>query len=162
MTNFEEALQYTLENEGGYVANISDPGGSTSFGISQRSYPELNIETLTLEQATLIYKRDYWNKIGLQDVKQNFATALFDMCVNMGEGHAILCAQMALGQKSPDGILGDVTKGLLEHVDSFEFLYAYIGEVHDYYCNIVMKNPKQIVFLKGWIRRATRLMTLIA
>lgn len=161
MSDFEQSILYVLENEGAYVANPADPGGSTNFGIAQRSYPDLNIETLTRDQALVIYKRDFWDAMNLSEIPQAFATALLDMAVNMGEGHAVLCAQMALGHKSPNGKLDVPTKEQLIRADNFEFLYAFIGEVQDYYSNIVTKNPKELVFLKGWIRRSTRLMTLL-
>lgn len=161
MTNFEQAIQYVLENEGEFVSDPTDPGGATNFGISQRSYPDLNIKTLTRDQALVIYKRDFWDAMNLDEVPIAFATAILDMAVNMGEGHAVMCVQMALGQKSPDGVLGALTREQLQYWDNFEFLYAFIGETQDYYCNIVTKTPKELVFLKGWIRRTTRIMTLL-
>lgn len=161
MNDFKEAIEYVLENEQGYVNNPSDPGGATNFGISQKSYPDLNIQTLTREQALVIYKRDFWDHLKLEEVPQSFATAILDMSVNMGEGHAVLCVQMALGQTSCDGILGSNTLAQLKRADNFEFLYAFIGAIQDYYVNITVKNPKLLSELKGWIRRSTRLITLI-
>lgn len=161
MSDFDKAIEYVLENEQGFVNNPTDSGGSTNFGISQRSYPNLNIEALSRDQAIVIYKRDFWDRLNLADFSQGIATALLDMSVNMGEGKAIMCAQIALAQKSPDGILGSITREQLKITENFGFLYAFIGEVQDFYCNLVTKDQKQIIFLKGWIRRTTRLVTLI-
>ena len=44
--------------EGGYVNHPDDKGGETNFGISKRSYPTLNIRTLTRDDAMQINHRD--------------------------------------------------------------------------------------------------------
>ena len=59
---FEKAFKYVIYNEGGYVNDPSDLGGETKYGISKRSYPNLDIKHLTLEQARKIYFCDYWLK----------------------------------------------------------------------------------------------------
>src|SRR5690606_28008981 len=54
---FRRAVEVVLKHEGGYVNNPSDPGGETKYGISKRSYPELDIANLTQEDAIAIYYR---------------------------------------------------------------------------------------------------------
>lgn len=169
MTNFDHAIEYILENEGAYVNEPNDPGGATNFGITmamlaiarKTAVTEDDIKNLTVEDAKQIYKTYFWDKLNLEAIPLSIGTAIFDTAVNQGEGHASLLVQMALCQKNQDGVLGSKTLDQLKFVDSFEFLYAFIGHIQDFYCNIVVKNPKEIVFLKGWIRRSTRLMTLI-
>ena len=51
MTDFDLAINYVLENEGGVVDDPNDPGGLTNFGISQKQYPDLDIRDLTRDQA---------------------------------------------------------------------------------------------------------------
>ena len=63
MTNFETAINRILSHEGGYVDNPADPGGRTQWGISQRSYPNLDIKSLTRDQAIALYERDFWEPI---------------------------------------------------------------------------------------------------
>lgn len=169
MTNFDHAIEYILENEGGYACEPYDPGGATNFGISIHMLATArktavtidDVKDLTLDEAKQIYKTYFWNELKLEEIPLSIGTAIFDMAVNMGQGKATMCAQLALGNSSVDGILGKRTLDQLKFVDRFEFLYAFIGQIQDFYCNIVIKNPKEIVFLKGWIRRSTRLMTLI-
>ena len=52
--NFDKSVLILFSWEGGLVNNPKDPGGVTNFGISQRSYPKLNISTLTKDQASEI------------------------------------------------------------------------------------------------------------
>ena len=55
----EEWLKRILGHEGGLSDNPKDPGGLTKWGISQRSYPHLDIRNLKVEEAVEIYKRDF-------------------------------------------------------------------------------------------------------
>ena len=61
----------------------------TNFGISQRSYPTLSIETLTLEQAKSIYRTDYWDESGCNDMAWPFDIVVFDTAVNCGVQQAL-------------------------------------------------------------------------
>jgi lysozyme family protein len=63
-SEFLTAVERVLADEGGYVCNPSDPGGETNFGITKRSYPDLDIKGLTREDAIAIYWRDWWTKYG--------------------------------------------------------------------------------------------------
>lgn len=65
-----------------------DPGGETKYGISKRAYPRLDIKNLTLEDASAIYKRDYWNAAGCDDLDDSLALVVFDTAVNCGVGRA--------------------------------------------------------------------------
>ena len=52
-------LDWVIAIEGGLVNDPNDPGGLTKYGISQRSYPDLDIAALTENQARAIYVRDF-------------------------------------------------------------------------------------------------------
>jgi lysozyme family protein len=86
--NFMVGLAFVLRWEGGYVDDPRDPGGETKYGISKRSYPHLNIKSLTKEQAAEIYKTDYWNKVGGDTLPFPFDIIVFDTAVNCGVGRA--------------------------------------------------------------------------
>lgn len=62
--NFTRSIAFVLSVEGGLVNNPADPGGLTKYGISQRSYPDLDIRNLSIEDAKEIYFRDYWTPAG--------------------------------------------------------------------------------------------------
>ncbi len=63
MGDFNRCISLILAEEGGLSNHRQDPGGLTKYGISQRSYPTLNIAALTLSEAQALYRRDYWNPI---------------------------------------------------------------------------------------------------
>lgn len=83
---FSYALGVVLESEAGYVNDPRDPGGETNFGISKRSYPDLDIAALTREDAAAIYRRDYFDAIGANNLPPALAVVGFDIAVNHGAG----------------------------------------------------------------------------
>ena len=153
MAEFEPAVEITLENEGGLVDSPSDPGGLTNFGLSQRSYPDLDIRNLTKEQAKEIYLRDFWKFSGITD--QSIANKIFDSYVNM-EHEAIKIAQGILGFSQQDGVYGTQTEQRLNQQAPEPFLETYRAALTQHYEAIVAANPKESVFLAGWLRRAAQ------
>jgi len=85
---FLPAYQIIVGIEGGYSNDPRDPGGETKFGISKRAYPDLDIASLTLEQAQQIYLRDYWDACGCDTMTWERALCVFDMAVNQGQSAA--------------------------------------------------------------------------
>ena len=62
---FDAAFAIVVGVEGGYTLCLpGDPGGETNYGISKRSYPDVDIAQLTLDDAKTIYRRDYWDRCG--------------------------------------------------------------------------------------------------
>jgi len=105
---FDYALAFVLGQEGGYSNNPNDPGGETNFGISKRAYPDLDIASLTHEQAAAIYRRDYWERIKGDELPYAIALITFDSAVNCGVDRAVRWLQQATGAKQ-DGIIGPAT-----------------------------------------------------
>ena len=58
---FDKAFDLVVGLEGGYSNDSADSGGATRWGISKRSHPNLDITTLTIENAKEIYAEEYWN-----------------------------------------------------------------------------------------------------
>ena len=87
--DFEKAIKFVLKWEGGYSNDPNDPGGETKYGISKRSYPELDISKLTLKQAKEIYYQNYWLKSGCDELPFPFNIVVFDTAVNMGRHRAM-------------------------------------------------------------------------
>ncbi|SPM44721.1 Uncharacterised protein [Orientia tsutsugamushi] len=100
---FEHAVNFVLSHEGGYSDDPDDDGGETKFGISKRSYPHVDVDALTVEQAKNIYKCDFWEPQLYKDIKDvNFATKVFDLAVNMGSNWAHRLVQRALKSTGQD------------------------------------------------------------
>ena len=115
--SFEKAIEIVLKREGGHLTTAEaqkqgDPGGETKFGISKRAYPELDIATLTKEQAMVIYHQDYWNPMQADHATWPMALFIFDSAVNQGTHAATRMMQQALGT-SDDGVIGPATLQLM-------------------------------------------------
>lgn len=117
--SFDKAFQITVGVEGGYVNDPADPGGETKFGISHRSYPDIGIKSLTMDQAKAIYLRDYWTPAGCSSMPERIGHLVFDCAVHHGVKTAIKLLQRAL-KVADDGEFGPVTRGQLLARDTNE------------------------------------------
>jgi len=154
MSRFEDAIDFVIANEGGLVNDPHDPGGLTNYGISQSSYPNVDIKNLTRIEAEAIYERDYWHYDDI--ASQRIATKLFDASVNMGPVRAGRLLQLALGavEAGPvvaDGIIGSATIEAINAADENRLLDEYKARLVKYYCEL--DKPE---FLLGWLRRAVK------
>lgn len=113
---FEDAIEFVLKYEGGYVNDPDDPGGETNFGISKRAYPNLNIRILTLEEAIAIYRNDFWNPAKVSEMPPEIRLLVFDTAVNMGVGSTVRMLQLLLDLKQ-DGVPGEKTLGAIRTAD---------------------------------------------
>jgi len=107
---FDKAVAFVLEHEGGAAItdDPNDPGGLTKYGISQRSFPDLDIRALSEGEAVMIYKVRYWDKCRCSELPGDLAIIVFDAAVNQGPMAAAKTLQQALGV-NVDGIIGPAT-----------------------------------------------------
>lgn len=165
-TTFEKCIEVILKWEAGYVNNPNDSGGETNFGIAKKFYPDLDIKNLTKEDAIKIYKRDYWDKNNINYYPEYIRLQMFDMFVNQGTKGAIRVLQLTLNKfgrgLDVDGVSGENTfKALQKTVgeDAKQIFPYMIGiERLNYYINLTIAKNSQIVFLKGWTRRANEVL----
>jgi hypothetical protein len=130
---FNEAVEFVLRWEGGYVNDPNDPGGETKYGISKRAHPDLDIKNLTLDEAKNIYYNDYWLKA---DCDHYFFPAnylMFDTSVNMGISRAN--DFFAISENWQDYLLNRI----------------------DYYKGL----PTARYYLRGWVNRVMDLYRFI-
>jgi len=166
MASFDLAIAKTLSFEGGdkYTETPGDTGGATKYGISQKSYPNLNIKALTEAEAKAIYKRDYWDRVRGDDINsQDIAEAIFDFAVNAGISTSIKIAQKSTNRVFPvaldaDGAMGKRTLAAINHCSEFSnsrelFLSVFALEKIQRYADICNKNRDQSKFLLGWVNR---------
>ena len=156
---FEKAVDYVIKNEGGYVFDKDDAGGETNFGISKRSYPNLDIKHLTLKDAKKIYFCDFWHKGRFEEIKDEaVATQVFDLSVNLGIRAAVSVLQRALRAVDKtvqeDGLMGPQTLSAVSNSEPRCLLAAIKSEAAGYYRMIVCNKPGQAKFLNGWLNRA--------
>lgn len=144
--SFDEAFTRLLGNEGRYSFNPADPGGETNFGISKRSYPDIDIKALTVNGAKAIYLRDFWNPIG--DASPAVKFQAFDFAVNSGIQTAIRKLQAAIGT-ADDGHWGPKSAVRLAGFDVSDVLMLYLAERLDF----MRKLTTWPTFSSGWAGR---------
>jgi lysozyme family protein len=157
MADFNAAIVKTLAREGGatFTDVSSDRGGATKYGISQNSYPSLDIRNLTEQQARDIYKRDYWDRVSGDTIQsQLVAENIFDTAVNMGVRNASKLAQLCIDIAPADGVIGSNSVAAINAIDEHQFLAAYTVSKIARYAYICNKDRTQTKFLLGWINRA--------
>lgn len=108
MGNFLRAFAIVVGIEAGYVNDPNDPGGETKYGISKRSYPNVDIANLTLDGAQAIYQTDFWNAVSGDALPWPLSLLVFDCAVNQGQPVARVLMQRALGV-TDDGVIGNKT-----------------------------------------------------
>lgn len=137
MLSFAIDMTFVFKWEGGYVNDVSDPGGETNFGISKRAYPNVDIKNLTKQGAQAIYQRDYWNALQCDTLDQSLAAAVLDTAINMGVGRA---------------------KQFLNQTTDWQ---QFIQLRKNYYTNLVKQKPALEKFLNGWLNRVNDLQKFI-
>jgi lysozyme family protein len=164
MAYFKLEIAGLLMREGGYSNSSTDLGGETKYGISKKQYPDLDIPSLTSEQASEIYRRDFWDKFRLSEIdNQKLAANVFDMIINMGYTPSIKCLQKALHEINTnvsfnmDGILGTLTIQMVNESDALEIIRALKLQRILGYLDIVKENRSQLANLEGWIKRTLSL-----
>jgi len=146
---FDQVFDKLINHEGGYVFNPHDPGGETKFGISKRSYPHLDIHSLTLADAKAIYRRDYWDRAQCDKMPPELAFDVFDAAVNSGIGQAIRWLQRSIGV-ADDGYVGPLTiRALVRDDDPSAVQARFNGHRLEFMTHLSTWQT----FGKGWARR---------
>jgi lysozyme family protein len=170
MAEFNQAIEYVLANEGGFVSNPNDSGGVTNFGVTipmltsyrKKQVTTQDMQNLTQAEAKLLYQSFFWDRLHISGLNQAIATAILDTAVNEGQITAVKLAQHCIGPSiMPDGIMGPATLQALDKTNPDMFIYSYIGYLQDRYADFCINATNQLVFIKGWLRRSRRLFTLL-
>lgn len=146
---FDEVFNRVLGHEGGYVNHPSDPGGETNWGISKRSYPDLDIKSLTRNQAKDIYKRDFWDRVHGDSMYDGVAFQVFDFTVNSGIETALRKLQKAVGV-ADDGYWGPITQNAINSLPEAVIIMRYTAERLDFWRSLSTWKT----FGNGWAGRA--------
>ena len=151
--------EWSNRPDGALHTEPGDPGGTTRWGLSQRSYPNVDLTTLTLPEVTVIYNNDYWSRFHCDRFSNMFtATQLFLAVVNMNQKRACQllqeCANTYLESKlTVDGAIGPNSYGSINSIaeeNQASLVSDYSKAVSDYYKSL--NRPQDIA---GWLRRAS-------
>lgn len=146
------------EIEGGLSDHTHDNGGLTKYGISSAAYPDLDIKTLTREQALELYYRDYWQPNNCNKLPPAIAIWLFDGAIQHRQGVAAKMLQHRL-RTTADGIIGPKTISLAYQYT--HILTDLLSARAELYTAIVTAKSSQAVFLTGWFNRLFKLHKFI-
>jgi lysozyme family protein len=144
-----------MDREGGYVFDPDDPGGETKYGISKRSYPNIDIKNLTRADAEHIYYRDFYQAGEVDKVPESLQEIYLDMIVMSGIRRAIRILQQAVNHDSDgfklkiDGELGSKTLEALQYLEDWR-LRAWRTL---FYADLVLQRPSLNKFWAGWFTR---------
>lgn len=165
MSDFAQAYEATMLNEGGYKLHKveGDRGGQTYAGIARKSWPNwpgwVMIDAGQVpdaEQVRQFYRLNFWQPLRLDELQhQRTAAAIYDFAVNAGPVLAVKLAQIVVGT-TPDGRIGPKTLQALNEADPAFFVLAYALAKVARYRDIVTRDGVQLKFLLGWINRTLK------
>ncbi len=157
---FDEAFELVIGHEGGYTRDPKDRGNWTSgvpgvgvlkgtkYGIAAHVYPTLDIENLTVADAKIIYKRDYWDRMRADQLPEEIRFDMFDTAVNSGIGNAVRMLQRA-AEVAQDGAIGPVTMGAVAKIGGPRMVARFNGARLMFLADLKSFDD----FGRGWTRR---------
>jgi len=172
--DFKQVLAYILKREGNYCFIPEDFGQETYAGITRRYSPNSPIWRVIDE-----YKKHHiikWNDTipgtkwyvnmhyvdlfvdnGFFDIEdQDICNQTFDCFVNSNyKGFIIINKTLSeMGYNIP--IIGEMTPNTVKYlnkVDKWKFLAIFTSNRAQFYSELVIKRPNQLIFLGNWMSR---------
>ena len=158
-------MNFVFEQEGGTNTSVYDRGGITKYGISSKTYPNLDILNLTKEQALEIYLDDYWMTLRCGYFQTPVAIVMLDSGINCGQPTAAKWLQIAINGNhnflKVDGIIGPQTMLASEGYPSYKLAGRIVALRVKHYSDLIRKYPDQVANIKGWNNRAGDLLLFI-
>jgi lysozyme family protein len=151
IVGFTDYAAKSMEFEGGYSDNPNDPGGKTKYGIAKKYYPDVDIKNLTPKEATIIYKRDYWERYKCSLVSNHISFLFFDTVLHQGGDFATRALQRITGV-SQDGILGDKTVEASKFAAIENLAQERVNRCNDR----IAKDADLEEFRQGWYNRVKK------
>ena len=181
-TDFERSMAHVLKHEGGFVDDPDDPGGATNWGWSLRTLMKIgdddgdgwldgdldhdgdvdadDVRMMTVEQATELYKVQWWDRYSYHLYEYPVSSKLFDLSVNMGHRQATRILQRSTwaiaGRQTieDDGVLGPMSRNEITSLDPAPLRYAMRSEAAGFYRGLIAAKPVRRKYQNGWLRRA--------
>lgn len=184
--NFDIAQEFTARWEGCLSDDAADRGGLTHWGVSMAFLSDFarskrgaallasigveplpvcreTIKALTKNQAEIIFKSEFWDRLNLDELPLKMGVLLYDAAVNSGRTQSVKLAQRGFNICScgdtleVDGVLGSLTIGALSRHNTQRVRQSILDARADFYREIVNRRPSQRVFLRGWLNRVNDL-----
>lgn len=157
--NFDQAVEFVLKEEGGYVDDPNDPGGATKYGITERVARANgylgHMMDLPLAKAKAIYRKDYWDKCRCDELPASIRLPMFDAAVNSGPRVSIKWLQKVLGVEE-DGQFGPITMDSVNAIPRRAIFVGLISVRLLYLTDLQTWWPR---FGKGWTKRIARMIS---
>ena len=182
MGKFDLAQDFTAKWEGGLSDDAADKGGLTHYGVCLAFLSDTastlknrqwlmdigvhplpvtreTIRNLTRTQAREIFKREFWDRLSLDDLPVQMGVLLYDAAVNSGCGQSVRLAQRGYNTAGVgtsldvDGKLGPLTRKALTDHNTKDVRQAILDAREVFYRQLVAHNASQKVFLRGWLNR---------
>jgi lysozyme family protein len=174
--HFEEAVTHVLIGEGGYLEASSEPGGCSMMGVSLTVLQEFrkdkkltckDLQKLEVDEAKLIYKKKYWDKMGLDAVPGKLsAIILLDQAVNRGvaglKKQLVYTLNKRYAQTFADDAKFEDMLYVVSHIDDRAFFIQLVSDTQDAYVRIAKEHPEKASWLPGWLNRTQNLLKLLA
>lgn len=157
---FDAAFDRLIGSEGGFTIDPKDPGNwtggrvnvgelkGTKYGIAANTYPDIDIKNLTLAQAKAIYYRDWWLKIGADQIDTAIVYQMWDFAVNAGMSTSRRALQRA-ARVADDGQIGNVTLAAVKAMSVTDVLMRFAAQRLRYYTSL----STWPTYGKGWTNR---------
>jgi lysozyme family protein len=158
--NFEFLFKRLMLNEGGFTDDPKDPGNwtggrvnvgnlqGTNFGLASNTYPDLDLKNITQDQAKAVYYRDWWLKLGADDLELAITWQLWDTAVNSGMGNAKRILQRA-ANVADDGQIGPLSIRAIRSMDRNDLLLRFNGFRIRHFTSL----STWATYGKGWMNR---------
>lgn len=121
----------------------------TKYGVSAKSFPDLDIENLTMQDAASIARTKYWTPAGCDHLPEAVALCVFDFAYNAGVHESVKILQRALGL-TEDGAFGSHTQAAATAEDPRYVVSKFTAARIDAYTQMHGWNT----FGQGWRDRA--------
>lgn len=157
---FDDAFDRLIGHEGSFNDEYKDPGNwtggrvnvgelkGTKYGIAANTYGDIDIKNLTLEGAKAIYYRDWWQKIGADELPSPVVYQMWDFAVNAGMGKAREALQYAAGV-AQDGKIGPLTIAAVKRTELNDLLLKFNAFRLRFYTSL----STWPTYGKGWTNR---------
>ncbi len=160
MNEYDKCFDRAHLSEGGYQNDYNDRGNwttgvigsgerkGTKFGISAMTYPDLDIQRLTIEKAKEIYYEHFWKHYNIEQYPPVLRFQIFDAYVQHQPRAVVKMIQAAVFEKQ-DGVIGPKTRMAIKNANVDTFLNLFNAARMKYYVNLA-NFPR---YGGGWMRR---------